>query len=252
MVEAEDFDFNGGQFIDPWSPDAYQGQGATTNVDFRHTMLDGEQFSYRADGIPEDRLGTHDYLRQEFFFATDYVLTFFAGGDWANYTRNYPAGSYYVYGRFSGGGLFTMYLDQVTSGTGTVNQATRRLGQWTAVGKDYVTYDWVPLTDGGTNAPTPIKLNGLGTLRITTDGFCNPNFFMLVPAKGISLSAARSGSNFVLSFPTQAGTSYRVFYRTSLTTGNWVLLTTVLGDGSVKSINDPATGGPRFYKVEAP
>src|SRR2546427_325789 len=145
---------------------------------------------YRTDGIPEDKLGQHDYLRKVFFLGTDYVLTFFAGSDWANYTRVYPAGSYYVYGRFSGGGPFTMYLDQVVSGAGTINQVTKRLGQWSAVGKDYVTYDWVPLTDSGLGAPVPIKLNGLSTLRITTDGFCNPNFFMFVPASGIVLTTS--------------------------------------------------------------
>ena len=251
MVEAEDFDFNGGQFIDPWSPDAYQGQGATTNIDFQHTMLDGEQFTYRFDGIPEDRLGTHDYLRQVFFFATDYILTFFAGGDWANYTRNYPPGTYYVYGRFAGGGPFNMYLDKVVSGTGTVNQVIQRLGQWSAVGKDYNTFDWVPLTDSGKAALVPVTLNGQQALRITTDGFCNPNFIMLVPVKGIALTAARSGSNFILSFPTQTGTSYRVFYRSDLGMGNWTLLTTVQGDGTTKSVSDPV-GTRRFYKVEAP
>jgi len=254
MVEAEDFDYNGGQFIDPWSPDAYAGQGATTNIDFQHTTLTGEQFAYRSDGIPEDKLLTHDYLRQVFkdSFGIDYILTFFAGNDWANYTRVYPAGSYYVYGRFSGGGLFSMYLDQVVSGAGTTAQVTRRLGKWSAVGKDYVTFDWVPLTDNGLVAPVAIKLNGLSTLRITTDGFCNPNFFMLVPATGIPLTTARSGNNIVVSFPTQTGATYRVFYRTDLATGDWVLLTSVLGDGSVKSVTEASTAARRFYKVVSP
>ena len=254
MVEAEDFDYNGGQFIDPWSPDAYSGLGATTNIDFQHTTLPGEQFfNYRSDGIPQDKLFTHDYLRQVFLpFGVDYVLTFFAGNDWANYTRPYPAGSYYVYGRFSGGGPFTMYLDQVVSGAGTTSQVTKRLGQWSAVGKDYVTFDWVPLTDSGLVAPVAIRLNGLSTLRITTAGNCNPNYFMLVPAAAISLTASRSGNNIVISFPTQTGATYRVFYRTDLATGNWVLLASVLGNGSVKSASDPATQARRFYKVVSP
>lgn len=253
MVEAEDFDYDSGQFVDPPSVDAYSGFGATTNVDYQHTTLDGEVFTYRFVGLPQDHLNSHDYLRQQFFFTIgDFVLVFFAGGDWGNYTRNYPAGTYYVYGRFSGGGPFTMYLDRVTSGTGTVNQVTQRLGQWSAVGKDYNTFDWVPLTDSGSNAPVAITLNGVATLRITTTGFCNPNYFMLVPAQGITLKAARLGNNVVISFPTQAGATYRVFYRTDLGTGNWVLLTSLLGDGTVKSVTDPSTAARRFYKVVAP
>jgi len=251
MVEAEDFDYNGGQYIDPWTPDAYETLGATTNIDFQHITLPGEQFVYRTDGIPEDRLGQHDWLRSNFVFfgAIDYVLTFFAGSDWANYTRAYPTGTFYVYGRFSGGGPYTMYLDQVISGAGTTNQVTKRLGEWSAVGKDYVTYDWVPLTQNG--LPVPITLNGLGTLRITTAGFSNPNYFMLVPAAGTTLTASRSGNNIVISFPTLAGANYRVFYRTDLTS-DWALLTTIAGNGSVRSVTDPLTAGRRFYKVVSP
>ena len=75
---------------------------------------------------------------------------------------------------------------------------------------------------------------------------------MLIPATGISLTASRSGNNIVISFPTQTGATYRVFYRTDLAAGNWVLLSSVLGDGSVKSVTDASTGTRRFYKVVAP
>ena len=88
--------------------------------------------------------------------------------------------------------------------------------------------------------------------RLATDGNCNPNFFMLVPAGGITLTATQSAGQIALSFPTQAGASYRVFYRTDLSSGNWTLLTTVLGNGAVKSVNDPVAGTNRFYKVTAP
>jgi hypothetical protein len=256
MVEAEDYDYGNAEYIDPWFPNAYQGLGATTNIDFQHTtLLDQTAFGqYRTDGVPEDKLLQHDWVRQPFIDpgGIDYILTFFAGGDWVNYTRAYPAGSFLVYGRFSGGGPFTMYLDQVTSGAGTLNQVTKRLGQWSAVGKDYNTFDWVPLTDGGLVAATIVKLNGPRTLRITTDGFCNPNYIMFVPANGISLTASRSNNNIVVSFPTQTGVNYRVFYRTNLSTGNWTLLSSVPGNGAVKSVTDPSTGAQRFYKVAAP
>ena len=230
MVEAEDFDYDGGQYLDNAMPDSYSGFGATTNIDFQHITLTDEVFTYRLDGIPEDYLGQHDWLRSNFVYwgGIDFVLTYFAGTDWANYTRTYPAGSFYAYIRSSGDGPFSMYLDQVVSGAGTVNQVTRRLGHCGGVGKDYVTYDWVLLTDDGLAAPAVVKLNGVTTLRLTTAGNCNPNYFMLVPASGITLTAARSGGNVVLSFPTQTGVNYRVFYRPDLTTGNWTLLTTVL------------------------
>jgi len=161
-------------------------------------------------------------------------------------------GTFNVYGRFSGLSSYSIYLDQVVSGARTANQVTKRLGHWGAVGRSYTSYDWVPLTDDGLTAPVVVNLNGLSTLRITTAGNNNPNYFMLVPASGITLTAGRSGNNVVISFPTQPGASYRVFYRDALTTGNWTLLTTVLGDGTVKPVSDTPTEDQRFYKVVAP
>src|SRR5439155_8736676 len=55
MVEAEDFDYNGGQFFGPWAPDIYSGSGAATNIDYQHTTLSGRQFfNSRTEGIPQD------------------------------------------------------------------------------------------------------------------------------------------------------------------------------------------------------
>jgi hypothetical protein len=253
MVEAEDFDYEGGQFVNPWFPDAYDQLGGVTNVDFQHIPLAGEQFyNYRPNGVPQDK--TFDYRRQSFLDvgAFDYSLTYFGNTDWVNFTRVFPVGNYYVYCRVSGDGRFSMYLDQVTGGSGTAAQVTRRLGVWSTVGRDYQTYTWVPLTDDGWVAPVVVKLNGTTTLRITTTGNCNPNYFMLVPASAINITAKLNGNSLGISFPTQAGVSYRVFYRDDLTSGSWFLLTNILGDGTTKTVSDPANGVRRFYKVDAP
>ena len=261
MVEAEDFDYDGGQYVSAidWYPDAYAAFVATTNIDFQHTYVadeptDGSDYQYRTNGIPQEIAG--DYLRQIFidWGGIDYHLYWFGQSDWANYTRVYPTGNFYVYVRSAGLGAYSMYLDQVVSGAGTTNQVTKRLGHWGAVGVNIQTHDWVPLTDDGLVAPVVVKLNGLSTLRIsTTTGNCYPNYFMLVPASGITLSATRSDSNVVISFPTQAGSSYRVFYRADLSAGSWALLTTVPGDGTVKSVSNSVAGSnQRFYKVTSP
>ncbi len=254
MVEMEDFDYGGGQHFDNYQPDAYFGLLPTTNIDYQHTSLAGEAFPYRGDGIPEDSLNLHDWVRSNFVYwgAADYVLTFFAPGDWANYTHTYPTGSFFAYMRSSGDGPFSLYLDQVVSGAGTTSQVTSRLGHFGGVGKDYITFDWVPLTDDGLAAPVVVNLNGLSTLRVTTGGNCNPNFFMLVPASGINLTAKLSAGNTTLSFPSQTGVAYRVFYRTNLVAGNWTLLTTVLGNGATTSVSDSSTQAGRFYRVTAP
>jgi len=69
---------------------------------------------------------------------------------------------------------------------------------------------------------------------------------------GVSLKATASGGNTLLSFPTQNGVAYRVFYRTNLTAGNWTLLSTVMGNGATNTVTDPAVGAGRFYRVTAP
>jgi len=256
MVEAEDFDHDGGQYVDPWTPDAYNGFGATTNIDFQHKTEGGELFPYRTDGVPESSVTNYTVEARQRFVSvgeSDYQLDWFGASDWANYTRAYPAGNFFVYARSAGSGPFSMYLDQVVSGAGTTNQVTKRLGTWAAVGQNRQTYTWVTLTDGGLTTPVAVNLGGVSTLRITTTtGLCYPNYFMLVPSSGITLTAARSGGNIVLSFPTLPGLTYRVLWRDDLTSGTWNLLTSVPGDGTVKSTSDPLIGPKRFYKVVAP
>jgi len=261
MFEAEDFDYDGGQYVSAsdYSPGAYYGLASVTNIDFQHTYVSGEptngsEYQYRPDGIPQEP--TYDYLRQSFIdnFTVDYMLYWFGASDWANYTRVYPTGNYYVYARSAGLGAYSMDLNQLVSGAGTTNQVTKSLGQWSAVGSSIQANAWVPLTDNGLVAPVAVNVGGTNTLRIsTTTGNCYPNFFMLVQASGVRLSAARTGSNVVVSFPTQLGSNYRVFYRTNLSTGNWTLLNTVLGDGTVKSVSDSsAASNQRFYKMTSP
>ena len=44
--------------------------------------------------------------------------------------------------------------------------------------------------------------------------------------------------------------SYQVLYKNSLEDANWVNLgTSVTGDGTVKSVNDPIAGARRFYRL---
>ncbi len=255
MVQASDFDYNGGQYISDanWYPNAYSTLEATTNIDYQHTTLGCEQYPYRPDGISQQQ--GHDYLTPVFVSlgGIDYDLGCFGAGDWANYTRTYSAGNYFVYVRSAGFGAYSMNLEQVVSGAGTTNQVVKQLGDWNAVGINDLTHAWVPLTDIGGVLPIPVKLGGVETLRITTTtGDCYPNYFMLVPASGINMSASKLGANAAISFPTQTGVVYQVFSSTNLSSGNWNLLTNVLGNGVVQSVSIPATTAAQFYKVVAP
>ncbi len=73
------------------------------------------------------------------------------------------------------------------------------------------------------------------------------SLFLKIP---VTVTATKSGANFNLSFPTQLGVNYQVVYKNNLTDPSWTLLTSVSGDGSVKSVSDPASQTRRFYSVK--
>lgn len=253
VIQAEEFDFAGGNFIPNSLPEEYlSAPDSIAGIDFQHATTSGERFTYRAVGIPQEI--TTDYKLRRYSDAgnLDYNLGWFNNGEWANYTRDFPEGRYRVYGRFAGSGGFSVYLDQVVSGRGTTNQVTQRLGRFGHVGRDWQLWDWVPLTDEGLSAPAVISLSGTNTLRLTTTGNANLNYIMLVPVATIQFMAHRQGTNIHLSFPTQMGAPYRVFYKDGLTTGNWTLLTTIIGDGTSRSVTDAIGTGNRYYRVVSP
>ncbi|MGH8022844.1 MAG: hypothetical protein ACRED1_04645, partial [Limisphaerales bacterium] len=261
IFEAEDYDFNGGQFVPSaqYQPDCYTYYSSVTNVDYHHTInggepTDGSDYPYRQDGIPQQT--TSDYYTALFaanpFSYVDYNLIWFGGGDWANYTRDYPNGPFNIYARTAGMGAYSMSLGRLISGFGTTNQVIQPLGQFSSTGLGQNTFAWVPLTDSGGVAPVTVDITGpTNTFQILTPtGDCYPNYFMLVPASPIRLSAARSGNNINISFTTPIGGVYRVFYRTNLTAGAWTLLDSLPGNGAVESATDSSAGdSQRFYKV---
>ncbi|HZV34218.1 MAG TPA: hypothetical protein VFB72_06530 [Verrucomicrobiae bacterium] len=288
MWEAEDWDFNGGQFIDnplptgddtltggtPQSangttaPNSYYGypEGNSANagiygIDFTTIASnDGADLYYR----PFENVGTElnfDYLRQKFLDARaatgdpnigDFDVGWFNGGWWLNYTRTYPTGQFYVYGRLAGGaGPFSgTTLSMVTGGWGTTNQSTQLLGSFSDPNAGgWQTWHWLPLIDTN-NHVAIVSLSGTNTIKLTSGNNLNANYFMLVPAASpLNLRAIMSGTYPAVSFQTQAGFNYTILYKNNLSDPAWKALTIVSGDGTVKTITDSTGGSQRFYKV---
>jgi hypothetical protein len=106
----------------------------------------------------------------------------FYTGEWLNYTRNYPAGTYNVYARLAGGaGAATLNLGKVTSGWGEAAQTVTNLGAFSFSGTSWSSFQYVPLTDANGNLAA-VSLSGTNTLRVTTGGGGDLNFLMLVAA----------------------------------------------------------------------
>src|SRR6185437_11791457 len=238
MIEAVDFDFNNGQFIDNPVPTAgvttatnsyYAGginqiNAAVSNVDyigFPDTPPGGgESWNYRPLDTGVGQEITADFTRakftNDFGVAQDYDIGFWNGGFWENYTRTFPTNSYHVYSRMAGGaGPFSgTTLSLVTSGRGTTTQTTKLLGSFAdANAAGWQTWHWVPMRDTNGNLAT-ISLGGVQTVRLTSGNNLNANYIMFVPAVSLSvnLTVSISGSSVSLRFPTVSGHSYTVLY----------------------------------------
>jgi hypothetical protein len=293
MIEADEYDFNGGQFIDnsiqtatnytatnsyyPWPdfPEDVSDNVAVYGVDYTTANTNvGELFVYRYD----DAAGTQpttDFLRYKFtnsgqdnaageplgYTNSDFNIGWWNTGTWLNYTRTFPTNNYYVYGRLAGGVPYNggVTLSLVTAGQGTTSQTTQSLGSFSDPNANgFQTWDWVPLMNSGTNVA--VSLAGVETLKATagpasSGGNVNSHFFMFVPAVSIlsvfPLNTSVAGNLISIKFQTQNSYSYTVLYSSSLNPVNWQTLTTVNGDGTVKTVMDTISGSQRYYRVEA-
>jgi hypothetical protein len=273
--EAEDFDYNGGQFIDNPQTNAYFGLPAETDVDTHQVNFNANApYLYRTNSLAVAGEGNGmateingDVKRAQYLGAgntnQDYSMGYFSGGanttaSWANYTRHYPAGSYNVYGRLAeGGGVpTTAVLNQVTGGWGTTSQTTNFLGNFNMQSTGWETYSFIPLRDNSGNLVTMTFNGSTNTLQVEnplgSGSDVNVNFFMLVPVAGpFTVTATLSGGNIVISFPTQNLLSYQLLYKNNLTDPTWTPIGSSLpGNGSIESFSQPASLAKRFYLVQ--
>jgi hypothetical protein len=278
--EAEDFDFDptlspapngtGNRYIDNpvlSSPamgalsNSYYAQVAGLDIDV--SSLFGNQhpgtYVWRPSDYVVTELGT-DTPRQKYLDAqlanldpsiVDYDVAFWTNGAFINWTRTFPAGNFYVYGRLAGGnGAFNLALSTVTSGWGTSSQTSQYLGTFRGSGASFVAWQWVPLINTNTGQRVALTLGGTNTFQMTADGNENANFFTLVPAaEALTLTATLSGANIRLSFETQTGLTYTLYYKNNLTDATWTPLGgSIAGDGTTKSVPDPISS-KRFYRL---
>lgn len=257
--EAEDFDFNGGSFIDNPQTNAYAGTAAIAGVDSVQVNFAGT-YLYRNPGMDTEVNG--DIVRPQYQDQnnpqSDYTMGYFSDGAWANYTRNYPAGTYNVYARVAtagtGGTDATLY--QVTGGWGTTNQSTNYLGQFTIPNTGgWETYAFVPLRDNNGQLVNLTFNGSTNTLQLVrpVDSPASPdvnvNYMMLVPV--LSAKALQVGTNFTVSFATLSGFNYQVQYATNLSNPVWLPVgNPVSGNNTNQTVTDPMGSGSRFYRVK--
>jgi regulation of enolase protein 1 (concanavalin A-like superfamily) len=183
--EAEDYDYNNGQFINGPQTNAYAGLNAVDEVDAHNTGGGTAPYRPNPSGLATEQNGDKPRLAYS-TEKTDYDVGYNSGGGWGNYTRTFPVGIYNIYMRAANPNGFTAdaaSMSLVTTGRGTSSQTLASMGTFSVPDTgDWQTYLWVPLMDANGNL---VKFTGgsVETLRVATDnGSYNANFYLLEPA----------------------------------------------------------------------
>lgn len=185
-IEAEDFDYDGGQTLPeasvmPYLGGAYAGLGAIHRVDYLSNNGTDSPV-YRGGTVLE--AGTAAPMAQEgagsqfsmtrmgeWEMTTNYKIGWIDGGDWGNYTRTFPtpAKKYWVFAAQSydgfGANQLNSNLGLVTAGVGTENQTVQDLGRFSSVGTGgWSRNNLVALTDDAGVIKT-VEIGGKNTIR---------------------------------------------------------------------------------------
>ncbi len=205
-IELEDYNYGGGVFIDnpslvpegSQSPDSFSDTVGVQGTDFNdtRTSANGSDTKYRTQD-PVRMQHTLDTPRAKYVAAGgpdnvngvyDYDIGDIGSGEWLNYTRTFPAGSYEVYLREAIVNIdkADSVLELVTGDRTQPDQTTRLLGSFLGV-KTGFQYRNFALTDGTGANKAILRLSGVTTLRLrhvtadTGDGGRYMSYLMFVP-----------------------------------------------------------------------
>lgn len=195
-IEAEDFDYDGGQFIEtantnPYLGGAYTGLGAIHNVDYRQSYNEVNGEAYRSGEDPNVPMGGNNDLadRERPGYVVDngqnWAIGWAGGGEWYNYTRTFTNGNYKIIAAQSHGDAagtadrLVARFGAVIGGEGTDQQQTVVFGGYSEPssggwGNNVLS---TAMTDG---EETVIRLSGTETLRVWVDSG-DFDWFAVVP-----------------------------------------------------------------------
>lgn len=207
-IEAEDYNFGGGRFIDKPALAAYQDQGGVAGVDFQDIL----PAPVAANSVfrPADPVATGASADPVRKFVTDaggagtveFQVTDIQAREWLNYTRTIAAGSYQLYLRAGSAGAQSVRLDLVTGDRTKPAQGTSFLGLIRLPNTGNATsFDYGVLSDVR-GQPLTLNLGGVTTLRLSfpsASGNANINYLTLAPVAASSAVqvSASPGANAV-------------------------------------------------------
>jgi len=188
-IEAEDYNIDGGKFIDKPGIGAYQDQVGAPGVDY----LDVLPAAVAANSIfrSADAVGTgpsadivRDFVVAGGVGTVETQVSDVQAREWLNYTRTLTAGSYQLYLRAGSAGSQDVRVDLVTGDRTKPSQALSFLGLIRLPNTGNASsFDYGVLRDVN-GQPAVVNLGGITTLRLTfpsAAGNLNLNYLTLVP-----------------------------------------------------------------------
>lgn len=184
LLEAEEFNFGGGQFIDNPAAGGYGGQAGTAGIDFQDTTL-GDVSAYRGDAA--DLAASADQARTKYTSSgqTDYQITSIVDGEWWNYTAVFTNAPYHMWLRYASTAGRQVRVDRVVANSGQTNQTLEFVGVFNATSSGGLArFAYAQLTDIQGD-PVVLPFGGTNTYRLTASGGANNdlvlNFLFFVP-----------------------------------------------------------------------
>ncbi len=209
VVEAEDFNFDGGKTsvgasVMPLNSDLYQGRDGLPGIDFHlvnQTSPNALDFgnAYRngwglfgvALGLPPtapeplgnvdiiEETGPHNLERPDYSMTRNYKLGWNDPGEWYQYTRDFPPGEYAAVAIVARDGLktnrFAATLEIVTGDPSSISAAATVVGEIAGTGTGgWTSYDYMPFQVPGATEPATLTIWKGDTIRIrVTEGDCD-------------------------------------------------------------------------------
>lgn len=180
LIEAEDYNHDAGQHVPasdvmPYTGGAYAGLGAVFDVDYHNGDNAPSQVYRLATGknivIYENLAGQYGLQRAGWNVTSNFRIANAASGDWQQYTRTVPAGTYYVWGAFSYPGdsadQIKASLDLVTGNPTQPNASVTPLGTFRAPGTGAFGNNNLVLLRDAVGNPAVVNLSGAtATFRV--------------------------------------------------------------------------------------
>jgi len=185
-IETEDFNYDGGSyktFEDVGTGGSYDGLGAVSGIDFNNSGNSSAKYRVIPDNHPGMTESMWDAARNGFDMTVDFKMGWNDDGDWYNYTRDFEAGSYAVFGRFSSGGAaINNKLSIVTSDATAADQTLEDVGTFTGPATGgWNNMAFFPLKDADGKL-AKVTLSGTSTVRLTKlGGNMDANYMAFVP-----------------------------------------------------------------------